>query len=698
MAHDYVQEDQQVESATGRVSLQIMATLLGGLLLICAIIATALYDTPDTAGILAAVATILLGAPLVWVALKDLARGHYHMNELVALAVLAAFAQGWYIQAGFIAFFMIISVLIENRTALGAQASIESLVRITPTRAVLLRRGAADAAGHEAAASQHVTADESALVEGELNQENEVDARELREGDLVRVRPGDNIPADGVIVRGQSTVNQANITGESLPADKNEGDEVFGGTINLTGLMDIRVTKAGEDTTLGRVKDLILEAEGTKIPLVRMIDRYAAWYTPTMLMLVFVVWFFVSQTDPDEAAERAIAMLVVACPYPLILATPTAMVAALSAAARLGVLVKSVVDLEAARNLTAMIFDKTGTLTTGQLEVSRLAPAEGVEGADLLRAAALAEQNSRHPVARAVVAVARKARLNVPETQAFEEVAGMGVRAELDGSTVLVGRGNWIAEEAAEAGDSVRETLASPEAEGLSTLFVVRDGRLLGWIGLADNTRQEASAAMDELRGEGLKRLIIVTGDRESVAKRVAGQMGTDYRAEVLPHEKLEIVDDLKSRGHKVGMIGDGVNDAPALAAGDISIAMGAAGSDVAIHSASIALMNNNLNRIPFLIRLSRQTSAVVRQNLVIGVGFILCFLALSASGYVTPVVAAVMHVVSSLIVVFNSARLVRAGEDIEHAEHQALEAQTQPAPDRRDVEHDGATPAAVPA
>ncbi len=663
MAHDYITENTQVESATGRVSLGILATLLGGTLLICALLAKFLYDSPDTSDMLAAVATILLGAPLVWVALKDLAAGHYHMNELVALAVLAAFVQGWYVEAGSIAFFMIISVLIENRTALGAKASIESLIRITPTKA------------HRLSGE-----DESAA-------EVEVEARELREGDLVRVRPGDNIPADGIVFSGQSTVNQANITGESLPVDKNEGDDVFGGTINLTGAMVVRVTKAGEDTTLGRVKDLIMQAERTRVPLARMIDRYAAWYTPTVLMLVFIVWFFVSQTDPEDAAERAIAMLVVACPCPLILATPTAMVAALSAAARLGVLVKNVVDLESARHLTAMIFDKTGTLTTGQLEVSRLTPAEGVQGVDLLRAAAAAEQNSRHPVARAVMEVARKAKLRTPVVSEFEEVAGKGVRAVWDDRVVLVGRGNWLLEQRVEpqSEELIREALASPEAEGLSTLFVVQDGKLLGWVGLADNTRPEAAAAMDTLRNEGIKRLVIATGDRESVAKRVAAQMHTDYIAEVLPSQKLELIDELKAKGHRVGMIGDGVNDAPALAAGDISIAMGAAGSDVAIHSASIALMNNNLNRIPFLIRLSKQTSAVVKQNLAIGIGFIVLFLALMASGVITEhteaggaaILAAILHVVSSLIVVFNSARLVRSGEDIEHAEHQALESKT---------------------
>jgi len=673
-AHDFVKEDLQLESQTGRVGIQILATLVGGTLLACSLVAyllTPRYGSDFHATVLAMLSAILLGAPLVWVALKDMAHGHMHMNELVALAVIAAFAIGKYQEAAAIAFFMIISVLIENRTALGARASIESLVRITPTRAHRLTDDGAD---------------------------TEVDAADLRPGDRVRVRPGDNIPADGRILDGGSTVNQANITGESLPADKEAGDEVFGGTINLTGVMTIQVTMAGADATLGRVKQMILQAEATRIPIMRMIDRYAGWYTPTVLMLVAIVWIFSQQSGrgAEDAWQRAIAMLVIACPCPLILATPTAMVAALSAAARLGVLVKSVIDLESARSLTAMVFDKTGTLTTGELEVVRLKPADGIEGVDLLQAAAALEQNSRHPVARSVVRVARKARLTLAAAEGFSETPGRGVSASVEGRPIHVGRAEWLCDNTRVGltdyqKQRIQAAQSSPEAEGLSVLFVVRDGQLLGWIGLMDNTRPEAAAAVDDLRNLGLKRLIIVTGDRKNVAKRVADEMHTDYEAEVLPQQKLEIVADLKQRGHRVAVVGDGVNDAPALAAGDVSIAMGAAGSDVAIHSASIALMNNNLNRIPFLVRLSRRTSGVIKQNLIIGFVFILVFEILAAAGFVTPIQAAVLHVVAGLIVVFNSARLVRSGEEIEHAEAVVLaEREQRPAPqDRQDgVQH----------
>ena len=605
---------------------QIAATLAGGTLLICSIIAGWLWKQPFFAAVPAVLAVVLLGGPLVAAAIRDLLRGRAGLDALVALAVIGALSTGQYLESAAVAFFMIVSSLIEKRTAAGAEASIESLVRLAPTKA-----------------SRLVTA-------GGQADEEAVEATSLRPGDTVRVRPGDTIPADGRVFRGASTVNQASVT----------------------GVLDISVTKAGADTLLGRVKDLILQAERTRTPIMRLIDQYAAWYTPTILMLVGVVLFFALKNQPATAFNRAIAMLVIACPSALILATPTAMVAGLSAAARLGVLVKSVATLEAARGLTAIVFDKTGTLTTGVLAVTRLAPADGVAAADLLAAAAAAEQNSRHPVARAVTDMARRARVPLVTPERFEEVAGKGVVAGFaDGGTVLVGRASWLAEAVPGADTAALEAVqTAPDAEGLSVLHVFRDGRPLGWIGLEDNARPEAAGAVDRLRGMGISRLVLLTGDRTSVARRVAGQMHFDeFKAEVLPHEKLEMVDALKAAGHRVAVIGDGVNDAPALAAGDVSIAMGAAGSDVAIHSASIALLNSNLDRIPFLVELSRRTIAVIRQNMVIGGLFILVFMSLAGAGYVSPVLAALLHVVSGLAVVFNSARLIRCGEEIEQAE-----------------------------
>ncbi|MFM8706330.1 MAG: heavy metal translocating P-type ATPase [Planctomycetia bacterium] len=640
----------------GWLRLQIVSTLVGGTLLLCSLAAGWLWKQPFFAALPAALAVLLLGGPLVAAAARDLVAGKAGMTALVALAVIGAMASGNYQEAAAVAFFMIVSSLIEKRTAAGAVASIESLIRLAPTKARRLVGG-------------------SGTGDRGTEEEELVEATQLRPGEIVRVRPGDTIPADGTVIRGASTVNQASITGESVPAEKARGDDVFGSTINLTGVLDIEVTKAGADTLLGRVKDLILQAERTRTPIMRLVDEYAAWYTPTILMLVGVVLFFALKSQPDTAFNRAIAMLVIACPSALILATPTAMVAALSAAARLGVLVKSVATLEAARNVTAIVFDKTGTVTSGVLTVTRLAPAEGIEPAELLRLAASAEQNSRHPVARAVTEMARRARVALDPPSTFEEVAGRGVVASFAaGDTVLVGRASWLADAVAAPHEldpaALERVQASSEADGLSVLHVVVNGRHVGWIGLEDNARPEAAGAVDRLKSMGIARLVLLTGDRSSVAKRVAGQMHfDDYKAEVLPHEKLEMVDSLKAAGHRVAVIGDGVNDAPALAAGDVSIAMGAAGSDVAIHSASIALLNSNLDRIPFLVDLSRRTISVIRQNMIIGGLFIIGFVSLAGAGYVSPVLAAALHVVSGLAVVFNSARLVRCGEEIEQAE-----------------------------
>ena len=657
MAHDLLKDS--VEKQTWRAGIFIVGILTGGMFVLLAYVSDWVFAGDTDAGgknfysdALALAGALLLGAPVVWHAFKCLLHGHMHMDELVALAIIAAIAAIDYKAAGAVAFFLLLSNLIETRTALGARASIEGLVRLAPKKAHRLGEGGAE----------------------EL-----VDPRELTPGDVVRVRPGDNVPADGEIISGQSSINQANITGESLPVDKVVGDEVFSGTNNLSGAIDVKVTRAGEDTTLGKVQKLILEAEGTRIPIMRMIDRYAAWYTPTILMLAGTVLFF------TRDMERAVTMLVVACPCALILAVPTAMVASLSCAARLGIFIKDVSNIETARELTGFVFDKTGTLTTGELSVTQLRPAPGVDGADLLRTAAAAEQLSKHPVARAIVAVASKAKVAVEACGQFEEVAGRGVRASRNGQEILVGRRAWVQELGVSLEAMSGEQYAEPE--GVSILYVVRDKTVLGWIGMEDRTRDEARQAMDELRTLGLRELVMVTGDRWSVAHRVAAEMGcTDVQAEVLPADKLELVAALQRQGHKLAVVGDGVNDAPALAAGDLSIAMGAAGSDVAINSATIALLNNDLRRLPFLVRLSRRTIHVVHQNLIFGVAFIVTLLILAGLGKLPPVWGALLHVAASTFVIFNSARLVRFGEELHTAAPPAAEPDQ--APGRVRLEH----------
>ncbi|HCD33946.1 MAG TPA: cadmium-translocating P-type ATPase, partial [Phycisphaerales bacterium] len=476
------------------------------------------------------------------------------------------------------------------------------------------------------------------------------------EGDIVVVRPGDNIPADGIILTGSSTINQANITGESLPVEKTVDNEVFSGTTNETGVLQIRVTNAGKDSTLGKVKDLILQASFSKPAVVRLLDKYASFYTPTILMIAGIVYFI------TQDLNTAIVLLLISCPCAIILAAPTGMVAAISAASRLGVYVKNVSDLEVARRISAIIFDKTGTLTVGELDVSRLYPAEGVDPADLLQTAASVEHNSKHPVARALVRTANKAQIELATVSDFEEIAGRGVKASINGQQILVGREAWVQE----LGIDI-SALDTADGEGMSLLFVARDGQVLGWVGMEDKVRAGASHTMDELEELEIKRRVMITGDRWSPARKVAQQVHvTDVEAEALPGDKLELVKTLKANGHTVCVIGDGVNDGPALAAGDVSIAMGAAGSDVAINSATVALMNNNLNRIPFLIKLSRSTVTVIRQNLIGTMFYILFMIGLLWAGHLTPLGAAIGHGVSSIIVIFNSARLIREGEDLQ--------------------------------
>jgi Cd2+/Zn2+-exporting ATPase len=614
--------------------VHLWQAVLGVVFVLNAFIVDWLFAQGDTvASASAFIGAVILGYPIVVTAIKDLRVGHLSINELVAIAVLAAFASGDYKVAGVVAFFMLMGEIIETRTAEGARASIESLIKLTPTRARRIKKDGS---------------------------EEEVAASELAIGDVIRIRPGDNVAADGVIVSGQGSFNQATITGESLPVDKKSGDEVFAGTQNLTGVLEIKVSRAGEDTTLGRVRELILAAEKTKLPIMKIVDQYMGFYTPLVLVIGALVWAFTHDLN------RVIGMFVISCPCAFILATPTAMVAALSAAARLGILIKNVADIEAAAKINAFVFDKTGTLTTGQLAVSRLAPIGEIKPAELLRFAASAEKYSNHPTARALAQIAGEAGVPLAEPQNFTETAGRGVKAEVGGAKVLVGRAQWLKDNGVT--EDFVKSVDLKETEGWSLIFVARDGKCIGWVGLEDQTRAEAKESLAELKDAGVRRIAMVSGDRQAVATRVAAEIGCEEaRGECLPQNKVEFVRGMKAKGYRVAVVGDGVNDAPALSAGDIGIAMGAAGSEVAIHSATIALMNNDLRRLPFLVKLSRSTRAVINQNFMFGVVFIIVGWTVTVSGYIGPIAASILHVFGSLIVVFNSARLVRKGEELEH-------------------------------
>src|SRR3974390_86984 len=450
--------------------VHLWQTITGVIFVLNAFIVDWVFDRSQTiASASALVGAIILGYPIVVTAVRDIYRGTLSINELVAIAVLAAFASSDYKTAGVVAFFMLMGEIIETRTAEGARASIESLIKLTPTKA---RR-----------------------IVGQS--EEEVAAQELRVGDVIRIRPGDNVAADGVILSGQGSFNQATITGESLPADKKTGDEVFAGTQNLTGVLEIKVVRAGTDTTLGRVRELILAAEKTKLPVMKIVDQYMGFYTPLVLVIAALVWAFTRNLN------NVISVIIFACPCAFILAGPTAMVAALSAAARLGILIKNVADIELAAKINAFIFDKTGTLTTGELAVSRLRPLHGITPADLLRLAASAEKYSNHPTAKALAQLAQEAGVPLIEPKEFSEAAGRGIKAQVNGNKVLVGRAQWLQDNGV-TGDFMKSVDLN-ETEGWSLIFVARDNQCIGWVGLQDKTRAEAKASLVELKESGVR-------------------------------------------------------------------------------------------------------------------------------------------------------------------------------------------------
>jgi Cd2+/Zn2+-exporting ATPase len=583
----------------------------------------------------ALIALVLLMTPLVRVVVADLRDRKLRMHELVVLAVFASCVQGDFQTSAGIALFMLLSIIVETRTASGAHESLASLATLTPASA---RR---------------------VLPNGE---EEEIQPTEVKVGDRLRIRPGDSVVADGKVVSGRTSINEANVTGESLPVDKESGDPVFAGTTNLTGLIEIEVTQVGAETTLGQVRDLIMQAEATRLPVVRMIDQYVRYYTPTVLTVAAVVLYFTR--DMTDGLDRVIALLVATCPIALILATPTAVLAALSASARLGVLVKDVNDLEAIARITAVVFDKTGTLTSGNLEVAKLTPVEGVGGADLLAAAAVGGAGSNHPVAGAVRRMASRANVPFEKPDHLHEEPGRGVKAELNGDVVLVGNRKWMDENG--VSHACFDGTEEARYAAMSLLFVARNGKALGWIGIRDTIRDDAESCLAAVREEKVGSLAIVSGDRSEVVETVGRSLSVaTLRAHCKPADKVTFVNELREQGHRVAFVGDGVNDGPALASSNVGIAMGAAGSGLAIDSATVALMNNELNRLPFLIRLSKRMKGAILQNLAVGGLLVFGGVALAAAGSLSPLAAACLQVAGAIAVSMNSARLIREGEEL---------------------------------
>ena len=628
-----------------RLERRLFVALAGGTLLLISWIGSLLGLQPQVAQIPAAIGALMLVTPLAFGALKEMKLGRPSGDSLASLAVLAALANNLYLAAGFLAFFLWLSELILSRTAWGAQRAIRDLVELTPDIARLIQQDGS---------------------------EKETTLDQIRVGQKVRVRPGENLPVDGRVIAGQSSVNQASLTGEAIPIEASEGSAVYAGTTNLTGQLDIEVTAVAGESTIGKVESLIREAENAKGEKQELIERLATYYVPVVLMVAALVWFFTSKSEiaavRDQAAERAVTVLVVTCPGALLIAYPTAMVAAFAAAARLGIMIKTTRVLESASNIDTVIMDKTGTLTTGKFSVGRLAPADGVDPAILLQAATDAEQSSNHPLARSILETAAKARILPRAIRDYKELHGRGVSAQTSDGQVLAGRAQWLLETDPSIASAVDQ--ATKRIEGMSSVHVMLGGRYLGAVGLEDKLRQNASEVIARLRELGVRKVCIFTGDRLEVATRVGEAVGVDsIEAECLPEEKHEELKYLIRRGHRTLVVGDGINDGPILASADVGVAMGLSGSDIATNSAGVALMNDDLRHIPFLLELARRARSIIALNIAAALVLAIIGLALAATGRIQIWITPFYQAGAYIFVIANSLRLVRFGEDVRGAE-----------------------------
>ena len=634
--------------SNGKTNIRV--AMIGGTCVLNSALAKYFFyrENPVAGNTSAILGAIILSAPIFLTAIRGVKKGKFYMNELVALALLAGFVSGNYQEVGIIAFFMLLAVVIEEKTASGAKASIKELFKLTP--------------------------DKARIIDEATGEEKEINAESLTVQDVVRVRPGETFPADGHIRKGTSTVSQASITGESLPIDKTQGACVYAGTQNLTGMVEVKVSALAQNSTLGKVREMIEAAEKTRLPIMRMIDSYTVYFTPVILMIAGLIWFFVHDL------MRVVLILIVACPCALIVAAPSAIIAALAAAARRGILIKNATHIETAAQVDAIVFDKTGTLTTGHLEVARLKPREGIELSELVEIAVTAESQSNHPIAKAMKDLAKTSNITWNNPSKFTEHAGKGVVAEVNGDTLYAGRESWFKEmDTKSCKNTDSENYDEPLKE-MSIIHVRKNEKELGWIGFRDSVRNHAKNVIDELSRLGITECTMITGDNESVANSVACQVGIDtIEFECLPQTKVEYIKKLKKSHSTVAVVGDGVNDAPALATGDIGIAMAGVSNDIAVHSASIALMNNDLTNIPFLIGLSKKTRFIINMNIIFAgllilgglVSFGLGDAAISKVAILVnfepsifkSIVAACIHISGTLAVFFNSARLIRYGE-----------------------------------
>jgi Cd2+/Zn2+-exporting ATPase len=561
---------------------------------------------------------------------KDIFKRKITVNVFVTVALVATLAIGEFRPAALIVFIMAVAGALESYTLDKTRRSIRNLLDLTPKTATVRRN----------------------------NEEVVVPVDEVQIGDTVVVRPGGRIPVDGIVLVGQSSVNQAPITGESMPVDKFTGSDVFGGTLNETGRLEIKTAKIGKDTTLAQIVHLVEQAQGTKAPIQNLADRFTVWFLPTVIVLAVIAFL----TSGD--IKVAVSVLLVACPC------------AFANMARRGVLIKDGVFLELAKKMDMLLVDKTGTFTFGKPKVVDVVSLDGVSQEEVLRLAAIAEKYSEHPLARSVMNHARECAIQVPDPHEFNIEVGMGVAARLDGQKIFVGKNNFLRDRGVLISKDIEDAISQQTEQGRTTILVANDVKPVGLIAIADGIRPETPRSIATLKAMGIKNITMLTGDNQMVAKAVAQEIGVDdFQAELLPKQKLQYVEKLQKQGYLVGMIGDGINDAPALALADVGIAMGAAGTDVAVETADVTLMNDDLSQVVTFMDMSRKVLLRIKLNIFFSIMYNIIGFILAGFGMLTPVLAVIFQEAGCITVVFSSTLLLwsKAGSFLKNGDNVPL-------------------------
>jgi Cd2+/Zn2+-exporting ATPase len=567
-----------------------------------------------------------------WSAIQGIRERDFTADIPVSFATAAALIIGQYSAAAVVAVLLLLGGMLEEFVSARAGHALDALSKLLPDRVTVRREG----------------------------EDRVVPLEEVRGGDLVLIRSGDRIPVDGIVELGTASVNQSAITGESLPVEKQAGDLVYAGTLNEVGALEVRASRVGTETTLGQIRRMVEEAQEQKAPIERILNRYARCYTPAALLLGALVWWW------SGDILRAITILIVFCPCVMVLATPTALVASIGNAALRGSLVKKGATIEAMEKVTAVVFDKTGTLTFGQPALTTIQPLGQIAENDLLRLAAIAEKLSEHPLGKAVVQAASERELTIPDPEAFTVLPGLGIRARIEDGEVVIGRPRLLCEQGIPVDVDVLARAKHLAAIGRTVMLVARAGQIEGLLVLEDTLRPQASSVIRRLGKLGI-RTVLVTGDNMATAERIAAALGiSEVHAEVLPAQKVEIVKQLQASGFHVAFVGDGVNDGPALATANVGVAMGLGGTDVAIETAEIALLSDDLTKLPHLLSLSRQAMRAIKQNLIFSLSVLAIAVGLAIPGILAPVTGALLHELSSIPVIANSARLIGIKERVE--------------------------------